>query len=61
MTALHRQGREERAWSVLARVADPEIPVLSVVDLGIIRRAEVRSDGVLEVGIVTHLFRLSGR
>jgi ring-1,2-phenylacetyl-CoA epoxidase subunit PaaD len=32
-----------RAWQVLAGVADPEIPVISVVDLGIIR--EVRADG----------------
>jgi ring-1,2-phenylacetyl-CoA epoxidase subunit PaaD len=32
-----------RAWEVLAAVADPEIPVLSVVDLGIVR--EVRAEG----------------
>jgi ring-1,2-phenylacetyl-CoA epoxidase subunit PaaD len=32
-----------RAWEVLAGVADPEIPVVSVVDLGIVR--EVRADG----------------
>lgn len=33
----------ERAWEVLARVADPEIPVISVTELGIVR--EVRADG----------------
>jgi ring-1,2-phenylacetyl-CoA epoxidase subunit PaaD len=32
-----------RAWEVLAGVADPEIPAVSVVDLGIVR--EVRADG----------------
>ena len=32
-----------RAWEALAGVADPEIPVLSVVDLGIVR--EVRVEG----------------
>ena len=32
-------------WSVLAQVPDPEIPVLSVVDLGIVR--EVRPDRVV--------------
>ena len=32
-------------WSVLEKVADPEIPVLSVVDLGIVR--EVTSERVL--------------
>ena len=39
-----------RAWEVLAGVADPEIPVVSVVDLGIVR--EVRADGsALEVTV----------
>lgn len=33
----------EQAWEVLARVADPEIPVISVTELGIVR--EIRSDG----------------
>lgn len=32
----------EQAWQVLARVADPEIPVISVTELGIVR--EVRAD-----------------
>ena len=40
----------ERAWEVLAGVADPEIPAVSVVDLGIVR--EVRADGgALEVTV----------
>jgi ring-1,2-phenylacetyl-CoA epoxidase subunit PaaD len=29
------------AWSVLGQVADPEIPVISVVDLGIVRDVQV--------------------
>ncbi len=38
----------ERAWDVLARVADPEIPVISVTELGIVR--DVRAlDGAIEV------------
>ncbi|GIL05505.1 MAG: phenylacetic acid degradation protein PaaD [Betaproteobacteria bacterium] len=32
----------EQAWEVLARVADPEIPVISVTELGIVR--DVRAD-----------------
>jgi ring-1,2-phenylacetyl-CoA epoxidase subunit PaaD len=41
---------EERVWRVLRSVMDPEIPVLSVVDLGIVRY--VRCDGArLHVGI----------
>jgi ring-1,2-phenylacetyl-CoA epoxidase subunit PaaD len=34
---------EKEIWSLLEQVNDPEVPVLSVVDLGIIR--EVRADG----------------
>jgi ring-1,2-phenylacetyl-CoA epoxidase subunit PaaD len=42
--------REERVWQVLRAVMDPEIPVLSVIDLGIVRY--VRSaGGHLRVGI----------
>ena len=33
-----------RAWEVLAQVEDPEIPVISVVDLGIVRSVGLRSD-----------------
>jgi ring-1,2-phenylacetyl-CoA epoxidase subunit PaaD len=41
---------EEQVWQVLRSVMDPEIPVVSVVDLGIVRY--VRSDGArLTVGI----------
>ncbi len=39
------------AWAVLASVADPEIPVLSVVDLGIIRSVGLDSAGALEIGV----------
>ena len=31
------EGLEQSIWQVLEGVADPEIPVLSVVDLGIVR------------------------
>lgn len=37
--------REQEIWLILQQVADPEIPVLSVVDLGIIRKVEV-SDNI---------------
>ena len=40
-----------RLYGILAQVADPEIPVLSVLDLGIIRHLAVRPGGQLEVGI----------
>jgi ring-1,2-phenylacetyl-CoA epoxidase subunit PaaD len=44
-------GDVARAWSVLAHVADPEIPVLSIVDLGIVRSVEFDGAGVLQVGV----------
>ena len=40
-----------RAWTALQDVMDPEIPVLSVVDLGLIRRLEVNGEGTLEVDL----------
>jgi ring-1,2-phenylacetyl-CoA epoxidase subunit PaaD len=40
-----------RLGGILAQVADPEIPVLSVLDLGVIRHLAARPDGRLEVGI----------
>ena len=42
---------EAQAWQVLEQVADPEIPVVSVCDLGIVR--EVRSDGTGLTVVVT--------
>jgi ring-1,2-phenylacetyl-CoA epoxidase subunit PaaD len=32
------------AWRVLAKVEDPEIPALSIVDLGIVRHVQVEGD-----------------
>jgi ring-1,2-phenylacetyl-CoA epoxidase subunit PaaD len=40
-----------RLHGILAQVTDPEIPVLSVLDLGLIRHLAARPDGKLEVGI----------
>jgi ring-1,2-phenylacetyl-CoA epoxidase subunit PaaD len=37
---------EERVWAALAEVPDPEIPVVSVVDLGVVRRVEVENGRV---------------
>ncbi|CCD39292.1 Phenylacetate-CoA oxygenase, PaaJ subunit [Candidatus Paraburkholderia kirkii UZHbot1] len=41
----------ERAWSVLEAVPDPEIPVVSIRELGILRDVRHGEDGVLEVVI----------
>ncbi|HEX5581572.1 MAG TPA: 1,2-phenylacetyl-CoA epoxidase subunit PaaD [Gemmatimonadaceae bacterium] len=38
-------------WSVLRTVLDPEVPVLSVVDLGIVRDVRVEADGEVVVTV----------
>ncbi|MEX1995008.1 MAG: 1,2-phenylacetyl-CoA epoxidase subunit PaaD [Steroidobacteraceae bacterium] len=40
-----------RLQSLLAQVPDPEIPVLSVLDLGVVRHLLQWPDGTIEVGI----------
>ncbi len=37
---------EERVWAALARIPDPEIPTVSVVDLGVVRSVEVEGGRV---------------
>lgn len=39
-----RTEREQLLWSVLESVLDPEIPVVSIVDLGIVRYVRERTD-----------------
>jgi ring-1,2-phenylacetyl-CoA epoxidase subunit PaaD len=39
---------EERVWAALAEIPDPEIPAVSVVDLGVVRSVEVE-DGCVRV------------
>jgi ring-1,2-phenylacetyl-CoA epoxidase subunit PaaD len=42
---------EERVWEVLRGVPDPEIPLLNIVDLGIVRYVRRGDDGRLRIGI----------
>ena len=42
---------EQRIWELLRGVADPEIPVLSIVDLGIVRHVRRAPDGRVHVGL----------
>jgi ring-1,2-phenylacetyl-CoA epoxidase subunit PaaD len=39
------------AWAVAAAVPDPEMPVLTLADLGVLRRVQVAPDGGVEVWI----------
>jgi ring-1,2-phenylacetyl-CoA epoxidase subunit PaaD len=44
-------GAAERAWAAAASVVDPEIPVLTIADLGVLRDVTVAEDGAIEVSI----------
>lgn len=50
VTSLDDTRDEKAIWDLLEAVPDPEIPVLSVVDLGIVREVTV-ADGTVEVAI----------
>jgi ring-1,2-phenylacetyl-CoA epoxidase subunit PaaD len=41
----------EQLYEILGTVPDPEVPVISVVELGIVREAVQREDGTVEVTI----------
>ena len=41
---------QQRAWAAAASVVDPEIPVLTIADLGVLRAVTVHDDRV-EVAI----------
>lgn len=47
MNAVELEQLEAPVWHALARVPDPEIPVVSVVDLGIVRSVEWRDDELI--------------
>jgi ring-1,2-phenylacetyl-CoA epoxidase subunit PaaD len=52
MVEIKTRDRElaRRAWAAAAAVVDPEIPVLTIADLGVLRAVDV-SDGRVEVAI----------
>ena len=51
MTTIRTEGDlRQRAWDAAAQVVDPEIPVLTIADLGVLREVTVHDDSV-EVAI----------
>ena len=42
---------QQRAWDAAASVVDPEIPVLTIADLGVLRDARITDSGQVEVDI----------
>src|SRR4030095_5423860 len=47
---LDNADLRRRAWEAAAQVVDPEIPVLTIADLGVLREVTV-NDGCVEVAI----------
>lgn len=48
------ESRVGRAWAVLGSVADPEVPALSVVDLGLVREITEQGEGLSVVVTPTY-------
>ncbi len=54
MSAAPADTKLDRAWRALGRVRDPELPVLDIVELGMVRAVERRGDGVAVTIIPTY-------
>jgi len=53
MNAQNKHAREKKAeiWEILGDVLDPEVPAISVVDLGIIRNVDVSDEGKVCISV----------
>jgi ring-1,2-phenylacetyl-CoA epoxidase subunit PaaD len=52
MTPADLQNRQAEAWQAAARVVDPEVPVLTIADLGILHDVAVDDDGSVRVTLL---------
>jgi ring-1,2-phenylacetyl-CoA epoxidase subunit PaaD len=52
LSSTERVERAARAYEAAARVTDPEVPVLTIADLGVLHRVEVSETGRVEVTIL---------
>ncbi|MHA7303401.1 1,2-phenylacetyl-CoA epoxidase subunit PaaD [Pseudarthrobacter sp. MDT1-22] len=50
-TAAQEQTQQQQAWDIAATVCDPEIPVLTIEDLGILRDVQVTAEHSVRVTI----------
>jgi ring-1,2-phenylacetyl-CoA epoxidase subunit PaaD len=48
---LERDRALERAWDVASTVVDPELPMLTLVDLGVLRDVHINDDGTVVAAI----------
>ena len=51
MMGTREADLRQRAWDAASAVVDPEIPVLTIADLGVLREITLRDDGGVEVAI----------
>ncbi len=50
-SSINSSEEEKKVWAILEQIADPEIPVLSIVDLGIVRQVKIISSTPPLVGL----------
>ena len=43
---IHIKQEEKKIWDLLGNVTDPEVPVLTILDLGIVRQVAVEDNGI---------------
>lgn len=51
MAAVESDAAIQRAWAVASRVVDPELPMLTLFDLGVLRDVAVQDDGTVVAAI----------
>jgi ring-1,2-phenylacetyl-CoA epoxidase subunit PaaD len=51
IAAIDTAAARMRAWEIAAEVPDPEVPVLTIGDLGVLRDVRLMEDGTVEVDI----------
>ena len=48
---MHAPVSVDEIWGILERVPDPEVPAISIVDLGIVRDVRVEADGATTIDV----------
>lgn len=48
---LKEKVSEEQVWEWLNEIPDPEIPVISVVELGVVRKVELKENNTIDITI----------
>lgn len=43
---IHIKQEEKKIWDILSNVTDPEVPVLTILDLGIVRAVAMNDNGI---------------